>query len=110
MTSGIFLPEVGSLHPKATMLLMGKLHPMLVHLPIALVLAAAAAELRAIGTRRPAWRAVALANLRAGAVMGAVTMTAGWLLASAPFIEPALSLTWAQVDRGCGRLGHSARR
>ena len=76
------------------MWLVGKLHPMLVHFPIGLVLAAAAAELIAIRTGRPAWRAIAVANVRAGAAMGAITAVAGWALASAPFIEPSRLLTW----------------
>jgi uncharacterized membrane protein len=76
------------------MWLVGKLHPMLVHFPIGLVLAAAAAELIAIHTGRPAWRTIAVANVRAGAAMGAITVVAGWALASAPFIEPSRLLTW----------------
>ena len=55
----------------------GKFHPLVVHFPIALVLAAAAAELVAIATPRKAWRTVAVANIRAGAVMGVVTATTG---------------------------------
>jgi len=76
------------------MWLVGKLHPMLVHFPIGLVLAAAAAELIAIHTGRPAWRTIAVANVRAGAAMGAITVVAGWALASAPFIEHIRLLTW----------------
>ena len=76
------------------MLLIGKLHPLLVHFPIALVLAAAAAEIVAIRTRRASWRAVAVANLRAGAAMGALTLIAGWVLATAPFIEARPALAW----------------
>ena len=76
------------------MLLIGKLHPLLVHFPIALVLAAAGAEIVAIGTRRPSWRAMAVANLRAGAAMGALTLIAGWVLATAPFVEATPSLAW----------------
>jgi len=41
------------------MMLIGKLHPLLVHFPIALVLAAAAAEIAAMRTRRASWRAIA---------------------------------------------------
>jgi uncharacterized membrane protein len=76
------------------MWLVGKLHPMLVHFPIGLVLAAAGAEIIAIHTGRPVWRTIAVANVRAGAVMGAMTVVAGWALASAPFIEPSRLLTW----------------
>jgi uncharacterized membrane protein len=76
------------------MWLVGKLHPMLVHFPIGLVLAAAAAEVVAISTGRPAWRTIAVANVRAGAAMGAITAVAGWALTSAPFVEPTRLLTW----------------
>ena len=76
------------------MWLVGRLHPVLVHFPIGLVLAAAAAELIASHTGRPAWRTIAVANVRAGAAMGALTVVAGWALASAPFIEPDRLLTW----------------
>src|SRR5881398_1071002 len=76
------------------MSLVGKLHPLLVHFPIALVLAAAGAEMLAIRTRRPSWRVVAVANLRLGAAMGVLTLLAGWVLASAAFVEATPALTW----------------
>jgi uncharacterized membrane protein len=76
------------------MSLIGKLHPLLVHFPIGLVLTAAGAEVVATWTRRQSWRVVALANLRAGALLGALTLLAGWVLASAPFIEATPSLVW----------------
>jgi uncharacterized membrane protein len=88
--------------------LVGKLHPMLVHFPVALVLAAAAAELIAIHTGRPAWRTIAVANVRAGAAAGALTVVAGWALASAPFIEPSRLLTWhgwTGVAAAAGAIG-----
>ena len=90
------------------MWLVGKLHPMLVHFPIGLVLAAAAAELIAIHTGRPAWRTIAVANVRAGAAMGAITVVAGWALASAPFVEPTRFLTWHRwtgVAAGVSAIG-----
>src|SRR6266496_2124837 len=90
------------------MLLIGKLHPILVHFPIALVLAAAGAEIVAIGTRRPSWRAMAVANLRAGAAMGALTLIAGWVLATAPFVEATSALTshrWTGVAAVAATIG-----
>jgi len=84
------------------MLLIGRIHPVLVHFPIGLVLAAAAAELIAIHRRRPAWHTVAVANVRAGAAMGVLTAVAGWVLASAPFVEPTRLLSWH------GRMGVAA--
>ncbi len=90
------------------MWLVGKLHPMLVHFPIGLVLAAAAAELIAIHTGRRAWRTISVANVRAGAAMGAITVVAGWALASAPFVEPTRLLTWHRwtgVAAAAGAIG-----
>jgi uncharacterized membrane protein len=76
------------------MLLIGKLHPLVLHFPIGLVLAAATAELLAILTGRESWRAIGIANLRAGAAMAGLTAVAGWALTSAPFIEPSPLLEW----------------
>jgi uncharacterized membrane protein len=90
------------------MSLIGKLHPLLVHFPIALVLAAAGAEIGAIATQRANWRALALANLRIGAVMGAFTLIAGWVLATAPFVEatPSLALhRWTGVTAVAATIG-----
>ena len=72
----------------------GKFHPLLVHFPIAFVLAAAAAELMVIATPRPAWRTVAVANICAGAAMGVVTAITGWLFAASPSIDATTSLEW----------------
>jgi uncharacterized membrane protein len=47
------------------MVLAGRLHPLLVHFPIGLVLVAAMAELVSTVTNFQQWRAVAVANLRA---------------------------------------------
>jgi uncharacterized membrane protein len=54
---------------------------LLVHFPIALVLIAAVAEVVAMTTGLSDWRAVALSNLRAGAVFGIGAAIAGWRLA-----------------------------
>ena len=90
------------------MLLIGKLHPLLVHFPIALVLAAAGAEIIAIRTRQVSWRAIAVANVRMGAAMGALTLIAGWVLATAPFVEATSSLTshrWTGVAAVAATIG-----
>jgi uncharacterized membrane protein len=76
------------------MLLIGRLHPLVLHFPIGLVLAAAAAELLAILTRRESWRTLGVANARAGAALAAVTAIAGWALTYAPFVEPSRVLEW----------------
>jgi uncharacterized membrane protein len=74
--------------------MIGKLHPLLVHFPIALVLSAAGAELVAIAAPRQMWRAVAVANVRAGAVLGVLTTFAGWLLALSPGVDATATLEW----------------
>jgi uncharacterized membrane protein len=57
------------------------------------ILAGAGAEFLALATGRTTWRAVSVANVRAGAAMAIVTAIAGWRLASSPFAEPTRSLT-----------------
>ena len=70
---------------------MGRLHPLLVRFPIALILVAAVAELVAMATRMPEWRAVAVANVRAGAAflcpVIALMFSSGRLLASLVSID-----------------------
>jgi uncharacterized membrane protein len=61
---------------------MGRLHPLLVHFPIALVIAAAAAEAVAAALNDIRWRAVAVVNVRAGAAFAVAAVVAGWRLAA----------------------------
>ena len=83
----------------------GKFHLLLMHFPIALVLAAAAAELAVIATPRQVWRTVAVANIRAGAVMGVVTATTGWLFALSPLVDASPSLEWHRWVGMAGAAG-----
>jgi uncharacterized membrane protein len=76
------------------MTLVGRLHPLLVHFPIGLVLIAAVAEVVAMTTGRWDWRAVAVGNVRAGAVFAIGAAIAGWCLASSPGMETTSSLEW----------------
>ena len=87
------------------MAFIGKLHPLLVHFPIALVLAAAVAELAVIATTRQAWRIVAIANIRAGAALAVVTAITGWLLASSTLAEAGASLEWHRWVGMAGAAG-----
>jgi uncharacterized membrane protein len=87
------------------MALIGKLHPLFVHFPIALVLAAAVAELAAITTPARAWRTVAVANVRAGAALGVMTAITGWLFASAPFVDATRALEWHRWLGMAGAVG-----
>src|SRR6266436_4787925 len=76
------------------MALTGRLHPLLVHFPIALVLIAAIAELVSVTTRFPEWHTVAVANIRAGAVFAVASAGAGSLLASSRIVEASTALEW----------------
>jgi len=76
------------------MALLGRLHPLLVHFPIGLVLAAALAETAATLLNDRRWRAVAIANVRAGAVFGLLAAIAGWRFAAAPGMDATLTLAW----------------
>jgi len=87
----------------------GKFHPLLVHFPIALVLAAAAAELAVTAAPRKGWRTVAVANIRVGAAMGVVTAITGWLFASSPLVDDASTFLewhrWLGIAAAAGAIG-----
>ena len=76
------------------MAFIGRLHPLLIHFPIALVIAAGLAECAAIVTANEDWRTVAVGNVRAGAVFAVLAALAGWLLALAPEMEVSPLLEW----------------
>jgi uncharacterized membrane protein len=64
------------------MALIGRLHPLIVHFPIALVIIAAFAESRAWLTQQWRWRVVAFSNVRVAAVFAIAAAFAGWRLAA----------------------------
>ena len=76
------------------MALTGRVHPLLVHFPIALVLIAAVAELVSLTTQFPEWHMVAVANIRAGAAFAVASAGAGWILASSRIVEASQGLEW----------------
>jgi uncharacterized membrane protein len=76
------------------MTLTGRLHPLLVHFPIALILIAALTEAGFLVTRFWIWHAVAVANVRIGAAFAVMTAGAGWLLASSHIVEASPALEW----------------
>jgi uncharacterized membrane protein len=76
------------------MAFVGRLHPLLIHFPIALVIAAALAEGAAIVTADEGWRTVAVENVRAGAVFALLATVAGWRLALAPEMDVSPLLEW----------------
>jgi uncharacterized membrane protein len=83
----------------------GRLHPLLIHFPIALVIAAALAEAAAIVIANANWRTVAISNVRAGAVFALVATIAGWRFAVAPEMEVSPLLEW---HRWLGTLAAAA--
>src|SRR5260370_26800904 len=72
----------------------GRLHPLLLHFPIALIIVAAVAEFIAILTTFRAWHVVAVANVRAGAVFAVATAISGWLMASSSVVNDVRVLDW----------------
>jgi len=66
------------------MALIGRLHPLIIHFPIALLIISALAESGAWLTRDWRWRVVAFANVRVAAVFAIAAAFAGWRLAVAP--------------------------
>lgn len=73
------------------MAILGRLHLLLLHFPIALVIVAASAEVAAISTRADAWRAVAHANARIAAVVASMSALCGWWLATTRVATPLLA-------------------
>jgi len=72
----------------------GRLHPLLLHFPIALIVVAAIAELMGMLTTVRTWHAVAVANVRAGALFALATAITGWLMASSPVVDDVRTLDW----------------
>ena len=76
------------------MALIGRIHPLLIHFPIALLIAAAAAEAAATTTGSPRCHDVAVVNAYAGAGFAVLAVAAGWQLSFAPGMEPTSLLAW----------------
>ena len=72
----------------------GRLHPLLLHFPIALIVVAAIAELMGMLTTVRTWHAVAVANVRAGAMFAVATAITGWLMASSSVVDDVRTLDW----------------
>ena len=72
------------------MALIGRLHPLIVHFPIALVVIAGLAESGSWLTRDRRWHLFAFANIRLGAVFAIAAAFAGWRLAVGPGDSTAL--------------------
>jgi uncharacterized membrane protein len=76
------------------MALIGRLHPLLIHFPIALAIAAAAAEMVGSRTRDLRWRIAAIWNIRTAAAFALAATLAGWRLAAEPGTGATGLLEW----------------
>ena len=86
------------------MALIGRLHPVLVHFPIALIVAAFGCELVSMATRVREWHVTAVANLRVGAVFALGSAIAGWIFAGSPTVDMSPSLEWHRWVGTCATL------
>ena len=86
------------------MALIGRLHPVLVHFPIALIVAAFGCELVSMATRLREWHVAAVTNLRIGALFAVGSAIAGWIFARSPMVETSPSLEWHRWVGACATL------
>jgi len=86
------------------MALIGRLHPVLVHFPIALIVTAFGCELVSMATRLREWHMAAVANLRIGAVFAVGAAIAGWIFARSPMVDASPSLEWHRWVGTCATL------
>lgn len=76
------------------MALIGRLHPLLIHFPIALVIVAVVAEGVALVTEKDWWRTFAVGNLRTGAAFALIAALAGWRLSATQAPDTTSLLEW----------------
>ena len=86
------------------MTLIGRLHPLLVHFPIALILAAFGCELVSVAIRLREWHVAAVANLRIGAAFAVGSVIAGWIFARSPMVDLSPALEWHRWVGACATL------
>lgn len=86
------------------MALIGRLHPVLVHFPIALIVAAFGCELVSMPSRSREWHVAAVANLRIGAVFAVGSAIAGWVFAWSPSVDMSTSLEWHRWVGACATV------
>jgi len=76
------------------MALIGRLHPLLIHFPIALVMVALGAETGFIVTGHHGWRITSVFNIRIASLFTVAATVAGWWLALGPEVEATQLLAW----------------
>jgi uncharacterized membrane protein len=84
------------------MTFIGRLHPLLIHFPIALVIVAVTAEAMAVLTGHGRWHALAVGNIQAAAAFAIVAVVAGWRLALVTDLGASALLEW---HRWLGTVG-----
>ena len=77
---------------------------MLVHFPIALIVAAFGCELVWAATRGRAWRIAGVANLRIGAAFAIASAAAGWIFAWSPMVDTSPTLEWHRWLGTCATI------
>jgi uncharacterized membrane protein len=77
---------------------------MLVHFPIAPIVAAFGCELVSMARRLREWHVAAVANLRIGAVFAVGAAIAGWIFARSPMVDASPSLEWHRWVGACATL------
>ena len=94
------------------MALIGRLHPLLIHFPIALVIVAVVAEGVALVTEKDWWRTFAVGNLRTGAAFALIAALAGWRLVgnAGPRYDVAARMASMAGDARCRRDGRRSTR
>ena len=84
--------------------MIGRLQPVLVHFPIALIVAAFGCELVSMAMHLREWHVAAVANLRIGAVFAVASAIAGWIFAWSPMVDMSPSLEWHRWVGACATL------
>ncbi len=90
--SAYFIPDAG-LFPMDFTLLFGRLHPLVLHFPIALIMLAAAVEAVRLKWDRPAFAQLVPFLLWVGAIGAVASSVTGWVFALESYPRP--SLRWA---------------
>jgi uncharacterized membrane protein len=86
------------------MALIGRFHPVLVHFPIALIVAAFGCELVSGATRNREWHTASVANLRIGAFFAIAAAVAGWIFAWSPMGETSPEIEWHRWLGACATI------
>jgi len=76
------------------MAFIGRLHPLLIHFPIALGIAALVAEAAFVAAGDSRWHSAGIANIRAAALCALISVFAGWTLVDGQVLGTSPLLEW----------------